>query len=165
VIGNGSARRSAHTRVGGAALAVGIVALVACSSGVKPGPGGTVADFVGHRWLITEVRHGQVDLAIPIAPGAWVEFGSGGAFGADDGVNRYEASFDQVNGGFRLVGDVTGTTVGVAGTGGAPSSTLAVIAAISQILENHPAVRAKVEFGQLEISMSDYRITGVQTRP
>jgi hypothetical protein len=165
VIGNGSARRLAHTRVGGPALAVGIVLLAGCSSGSEPGEGVNVADFVGHRWPITEVRHGQVDLAIPTALGAWVEFRSDGTFGADDGVNGYGASFDQVEGGFRLVGDVTGSAVGVPGPGGAPSSTLAVIEAITHIVQNHPEVSAKVESGQLEISVSDYRITGVQTPP
>lgn len=119
------------------------------------------ADFIGHRWRITVVQHGQNRFEVPPTLGAWVEFKSGGAFGADDGVNGYGGTFKRTRGGFRVNGDVVGSGVGVPGPGEGPPSTLVVIDAIREMIVHRPDVGAHMTSGQLHLSTPDYQVTGI----
>jgi hypothetical protein len=128
-----------------------------------PGASPNSNDFVGRRWRITVVQHGQSRFAIPARLGAWIEFNSNGQFGANDGVNGYGGTFERTCDGYRLGDDQVASTVGYPRRGDTPPSALAVIDAMRPMTVSGADVNANVKSGQLQLSTSGYQITAVPT--
>jgi hypothetical protein len=152
-----------HVRAPWGVLAIAVLMLAACASTSEPGARSSSDDFVGHRWRITLVQHGQTRFTIPAALGAWVEFKSNGRFAASNGVNGFGATFKRTKHGYRLGDDAVGSAVGNPGPGGAPQSTLAVIDAMNPMTEGGADVNASVKSGQLQLATHGYQITGTPT--
>jgi heat shock protein HslJ len=154
-----------HVRAPWGVLAIAVLMLAACASTSEPGTRSSSEDFVGHRWRVTIVQHGQSRFVIPAALGAWVEFKSNGQLGAYNGVNGYGATFKRTKHGYRLGDDAVGSAVGNPGPGAAPPSTLAVIDAMDPMTVGGADVSASVKSGQLQLGAHGYQITGTPMTP
>lgn len=152
-----------HVRARWAVLTIAALVLAGCQSSSPPASSPKSNDFVGHRWRITAVQHGQSRFAIPAALGAWIEFKSNGQFGANNGVNGYGGTFKRTSDGYRLGDDQVGSAVGNPGPGGAPPSALAVIDAMRPMTVSGAEVNANVKSGQLQLSTACYQITAIPT--
>jgi hypothetical protein len=150
-----------QTGAGWPTLAIAALVLAGCASASTPMSGDHSGDFIGHRWRITVVQHGQSRSVVPAGLGAWLEFTSTGAFGANDSINGYGGTFKRAPRGFRVNGDVVGSAAGVGRLPGAPTSALVVVAAIREMIVDRPEVDAHVQSGQLQVAMPDYQISGV----
>lgn len=137
--------------------------LAARKSTSPPGSSPESNDFVGHRWRITVVQHGQSRIAIPAGTRAWIEFRSNGQFGANDGVNGYGGTFKRTSDGYRLGDDQVASTVGYPRRGETPPYALAVIDAMRPITVAGADVNASVKSGQLQLSSAGYQITAIPT--
>jgi len=163
-------RRALAAPIAAAACVVvtAVVILLATSNHKSNGTpaGGTetnsaLSSLIGTSWSLESVQQeGHDALAIPQQLRAGVTFGSGGVFGARDGVNYFEARYD-------LEADevvIAGAGGTLAGYGGSDPATLAAISGIRAILytgdgqATSHAVSAQLHDGRLQLTASGYTL-------
>lgn len=126
-----------------------------CASSPAPTMAG-VAQFVGFRWRIQEIRHGASQVAIPASLRGFVAFARDRTLLASDSVNGYFGHYRVESGDSYRPLNIGSTLVGWSGR---DRIRLSLIHAVEALTHAHAVVSADTDGDRLRLSTAGYTIT------